>query len=108
MNSYIYTFIREDISIAQKIVQLGHACHEAGKLLTHADHKSTSSLVLLSAKDGDELLAIAEKISAAGIDFSIFYEPDNNMGHSAICTRPVVCSKERSFFKKWKLFKHAD
>jgi hypothetical protein len=29
--SYIYTFIREDISHAQRIVQIGHACYEAGK-----------------------------------------------------------------------------
>jgi len=30
--SYIYTFIRKDLSPEQRIVQIGHACYEAGKL----------------------------------------------------------------------------
>jgi len=107
MNSYIYTFIREDISPAQKIVQLGHACHEAGKLLDHSEHKDVSSLVLLSAEDEDDLLQIAEWIDRAGIEFSIFHEPDNGMGHSAICTRPVSSARERAFFQKWDLYKPA-
>ena len=108
MNSYIYTFIREDISSAQKIVQLGHACHEAGKLLNHSEHKHVSSLILLSAKDEDDLLEIAERINRAGITFHMFHEPDNNMGYSAICTRPVISARERAFFQKWDLYRPAD
>ena len=108
MNSYIYTFIREDISPAQKIVQLGHACHEAGKLLNHSEHKHVSSLILLSAKDEDDLLDIAERIDRAGIEFYMFHEPDNDMGYSAICTRPVISQRERTFFQKWDLYKPAD
>ena len=108
MNSYIYTFIREDISSAQKIVQLGHACHEAGKLLNHSEHKHVSSLILLSAKDEDDLLEIAERINRAGITFHMFHEPDNNMGYSAICTRPVSSTRERAFFQKWDLYRPAD
>jgi len=108
MNTYIYTFIREDISPAQKIVQLGHACHEAGKLLNQWEHKHTSSLILLSAKDEDDLLDIAARIDRAGILFCMFYEPDNNMGYSAICTRPVSSTRERAFFQKWDLYKPAD
>ena len=108
MNSYIYTFIREDISPAQKIVQLGHACHEAGKLLNHSEHKHVSSLILLSAKDEDDLLEIAERINRAGIDHYTFFEPDGGIGYSAICTRPVISARERAFFKKWDLYKPAD
>ena len=106
MKSYIYTFIREDIPPAQKIVQLGHACHEAGKLLHHAEHKHTSSLILLSAENEAELLDIAARIDRAGIDYYIFYEPDNDMRYSALCTRPILSKRERSFFKKWNLYKH--
>jgi hypothetical protein len=108
MNSYIYTFIREDISPTQKIVQLGHACHEAGKLLHHQEHKHVSSLILLSAKDEGDLLDIAARIDCAGIQFYIFHEPDNDMGYSAICTRPVSSAKERAFFQKWDLYRPAD
>jgi len=106
MNSYIYTFIREDIPFAQKIVQLGHACHEAGKLLNYNEHKDVSSLVLLSAKNEDDLKNIARIVECAGIDFHIFYEPDNNMGYSALCTRPVVTQRDRAVFRRWDLFRH--
>jgi len=57
MSSYIYTFIREDISAAQKIVQTGHACYEAGKLFKDAN--GISNLVLLSAKNEDDIKVIA-------------------------------------------------
>jgi hypothetical protein len=104
--SYIYTFIRRDLSPEQKIVQLGHACHEAGKLLKHEEHKETSSLILLEAKDEKDLKSIARKIDCAGIDFSIFFEPDNDMGYSAICTRPIISDRERRFFSKWDLYRN--
>lgn len=108
MNSYIYTFIREDISHAQKIVQLGHACHEAGKFLDNEEHKYVSSLILLSAQDEEDLKQIAKKIDCAGIDFHMFFEPDNGMGYSAICTRPIIADRERAFFRKWDLYRHTD
>lgn len=108
MNSYIYTFIREDLSPAQKIVQLGHACHEAGKLLPKSEHPDVSSLILLSARDEDDLRMISRKIDCAGIDHYMFFEPDNDMGYSAICTRPVITDRERAFFRKWDLYRHTD
>jgi hypothetical protein len=108
MNSYIYTFVRRDISPEQRIVQLGHACHEAGKLLSRVEYPHVSSLILLSAENEDDLKSIARKIDCAGIDFHMFYEPDNSMGHSAICTRPVISNRERVFFRKWDLYRHGD
>jgi hypothetical protein len=111
MNSYIYTFIREDISPEQKIVQLGHACHEAGKLLPANEFKEPSTMILLSARDEDDLRMISRKIDCAGIDHHMFFEPDampngKRMGYSAICTRPVFTDRERAFFRKWDLYRH--
>lgn len=105
MNSYIYTFIREDIPLAQKIVQLGHACHEAGKLLSYDEHKDVSSLVLLSAKNEDDLKNIARIVECAGIDFHMFYEPDIN-SYTSICTRPVISTRERLIFRKFELYRY--
>lgn len=112
MNSYIYCFIREDISPEQKIVQLGHACHEAGKLLPANEFREPSTMILLSARDEADLKSISRRIDCAGIDHSMFYEPDampngKVMGHSAICTRPVFTDRERAFFRKWDLYRHA-
>jgi hypothetical protein len=104
--SYIYTFIRKDISTAQKIVQIGHACFEAGKRFK--EPHGISSLILLGAEDEDDLKSIARKLDERGIDFYMFYEPDNSMGYSAICTKPITEGRDRTFFRKWNLFKHTD
>jgi hypothetical protein len=104
--SYIYTFIRNDISPAQKIVQLGHACHEAGKVLPHAEHQDVSTMVLLAAQDEDDLKDISCILDCAGIDHHMFFEPDNEMGYSAICTRPITTPRERALFRRWDLYRH--
>lgn len=103
--SHIYTFIRKDISPEQRIVQIGHACFEAGKRFMNPP--GISSLILLEAQDEQDLLEIGKKLDERGIDYYMFFEPDFGMGYSAICTRPLG-ERERSFFKKWKLFKHTD
>lgn len=102
--SYIYTFVRQDISTEQQIVQIGHACHEAGK--RSRDHH-VSTLVLLGAEDEDDLIAIKRELDTAGIDHYAFYEPDFQMGYSAICTRPITDRAEREFFRRWRLLRHA-
>lgn len=102
--SYIYTFIREDISPEQRIVQIGHACYEAGKAFR--DTYGISSLILLSAADEQDVKRIMKKLDRRGIEYVSFFEPDNDMGYSAICTRPVIDDRERTFFRKWNLFKH--
>jgi len=113
MKSYIYCFIREDISPEQKIVQIGHACYEAGRALPKEENHEIPNLILLSVQDEDDLKLAAAKMECAGIDFSIFYEPDCNrhtgdpMGYSAICSRPVISPRERTFFRDWPLYRHA-
>jgi hypothetical protein len=65
-------------------------------------------LILLSAKDENDLASIAEKLEERGIQYYMFYEPDNGMRYSAICTQPITENRDRNFFKKWKLYNHAD
>lgn len=102
--SYIYTFVRQDISTEQQIVQIGHACHEAGKKTRDHD---VSTLILLGADDEDHLIQIRHELRDANIDHYAFYEPDFGMGYSAICTRPITDRRERDFFRKWRLLRHA-
>ena len=104
MTSYIYTFVRKDLSPEQRIVQIGHACYEAGKQFQ--DPQGISNLVLLGAQDEDDLKNIAMKLDIRGIEYYMFYEPDYNTGYTAICTRPITEDRERSFFRKWDLFRH--
>jgi hypothetical protein len=106
MNSYIYAFIRQDISPEQRIVQIGHACFEAGKMFRSPDN--ISSLVLLSARNEQDLKNISAMLDGRDIDHYAFYEPDFGMGYSAICTKPITDSRERAIFRKWNLFRHTD
>ena len=102
MNPYIYTFIRDDLPFAQKIVQLGHATYEAGQLIE--EPVSNTNLVLLHADHENDLLSIAEELDGKGIKFVIFFEPDLP-GYTAICTCPMYTTHERSFFKRFSLYK---
>lgn len=102
MNPYIYTFIRRDISPEQRIVQLGHATWEAG--LRFEKPSEIASLILLSAENEMDLNAISQKLEERDIDHYKFFEPDNGMGYSAICTKPIYEQKDRNFFKRYKLY----
>lgn len=102
-DSYIYTFIRNDLSPEQRIVQIGHACYEAGKRF---EDVGISNLVLLHAENEMELEDIAYQLDMRGIDYYMFYEPDYGTGHTAICTRPITENRERKIFKTFELFKH--
>lgn len=103
-SSYIYVFVRQDISAEQRIVQVGHACYEAGKRFQ--DTLGISNLILLPASSEEELSDIAYRLDLNSIDHYMFYEPDNSMGHSALCTAPITDQKTRNFFKKWELYTH--
>lgn len=50
---YVYCFVRTDIPIADQIVQVGHACIEAGKRFQHPDN---THLVLLNMPNQDKLV----------------------------------------------------
>jgi len=100
---YVYTFIRKDISKEQQIVQTAHATLQAGFVFEMP--AEISNLVLLEVENEAELKMISEKLYEIGICHYMFFEPDNDMGFSAIATRPVFEKKERNFFSKWKLFK---
>lgn len=108
--TYCYTFIRSDLPLEQQIVQAAHATLEAGLRAGQAgiNPKETSSLILLSVPNEDKLLTAHEKISQAGIDCALFYEPDSDLGYepgyTAFATLPIT-SENRHHFKRYKLFK---
>lgn len=99
---YVYVFVRKDIHPVQQLVQVGHACLEAGFSFTNP--QTPSSLVLISVKNERELLQVRWKLEDHGIKSHVFFEPDNSMGFSALCTRPVF-GEEREIFKEYQLYK---
>lgn len=100
---YTYVFVRTDISFEQQLVQAAHAALEAG-FAFNAPHE-TSSIVMVAAKNQDELFRIAQRLEVNDIKFKMFHEPDFNMGESAIATEAICCPDKRRALKKYQLYK---
>ena len=100
---YTYVLVRKDISPEQRVVQASHAALEAGFRFSQPDE--TSYLIVLEVANEHELNEAAQVIESSGIKFYKFFEPDNDMGYSALCTEAVFTNRERNVFKRWKLLK---
>lgn len=102
MRPYTYVIVRTDLSPAEQIVQACHAALEAGFAFTAP--AETSSLIVLAVAGKAELLEAAERLELNGIETQLFFEPDFDMGYSALATRTVTTKKERSVLAKYPLF----
>lgn len=105
--SFVYVLVRTDIPLADQIVQVGHACLEAGFKYQKPDE--IVNLVVLRIDSEKELLIALEKISVKGINYALFHEPDDQMGFTAACTEPLDATYRREFhdFPLWKLSREA-
>jgi hypothetical protein len=91
-----------DIPIADQIVQVGHACLEAG--FKFRKPNETVNLIVLSVDSEIHLLTSAEKLGVRGIQLFLFHEPDDQMGFTAACTEALNVTYRREFrdFPLWK------
>lgn len=95
--SYIYILIRKDLSLAQQGVQAVHAGMQA--VHKHGGLKEDTRLVMLSVKNEEELLLWKNKTDFNGLSNELFFEPDYDMGWSALATAPIN-HKDGKMFKK--------
>lgn len=108
---YIYVFVRKDIPIWAQVVQVGHACFEAGRIF-HDDVIEIPNLVLLKVED-EHHLRYAETLAAQiGVRSFSFYEPeesslgpDNRPSFTALCTEPILGEKHKPQFEEFELWK---
>ena len=91
--------MRQDIPLADQIVQIGHACLDAGNQFGKANY-----LVVFGVSSKDKLIQALESTESHGIKAELFYEPDDEMGYTAFCTEPVQ-EDQRKHFKKYQLWK---
>ena len=98
---HIYCLVRKDIPIADQLVQAGHACLESGFTFKKPDEHP--NMVLLELKDSKDLLRAKEFLEYKGIRYVEFFEPDNNLGLTALCTEPME-RNGKGLFKFWKLW----
>lgn len=83
---YTYVFVREDLSLAQQIVQASHATLEAGFLFQKPE--DISSIVLFPISNEKALFDIQKHLRSNGIEHVAFYEPDIEQ-YTAIATKPL-------------------
>ena len=102
---YVYVFVRSDLPAAVQMVQVGHACLEAGRrFLESAEGLTPCHLVLLSVPSEARLQEIASRLrDEEGIRSVVFFEPDGGWGHTAACTEPVF-GKQRRAFRRFRLW----
>jgi hypothetical protein len=91
-----------DIPLADQIVQVGHTCLEAGFKFRNP-HKHVH-LVVIGVESESHLFAALERIKLQGIQFVVFYEPDEEMSFTAACTEPLsaIYRKEFRNFRLWE------
>jgi 2-keto-3-deoxy-L-rhamnonate aldolase RhmA len=101
---YVYVVVRRDIPLEDQAVQACHAALEAG--YAFAAPANTASLVLLSVEDEHALNDLAKVLAVKEVAHTLFFEPDNDMGHSALATRPVT-GETRGLFRELPLWRGA-
>jgi len=92
--------VRADLPAADQIVQVGHACLEAGRRF---QPEEGCHLVVLSASNEIDLQLAVQQAEAIGIRCASFFEPDDDMGFTAFCTEPVS-GHHRRFFRRYALW----
>ena len=101
---YIYVMVRKDLPIWDQIIQVGHACFDAGSAY-HKLWKPATYLILFQVENQKELCDWSNVLKEYGIEYKMFNEPDpalevgdQPMGFTALCTQPLR-GKIREIFK---------
>jgi len=89
--------------LPDQIVQIGHACLAAGRRFQPDD---TCHLVVLTVRDQIELAQMIDRLAAINVRCAAFYEPDDDLGLTAICTEPIS-DQRRRFFRHYPLWSAA-
>jgi hypothetical protein len=67
-------------------------------------HTTTPSVVLVGVPDKSALEAVIERLQRYGIDYEAFYEPDFDLGLTAVATYPITNKKQRRALGTYKLW----
>jgi len=83
--------VRADLSARQQLVQSVHAAIQATTLFPSRE----PWLVVCTVPDAGALGAAKLRLDAAGIDCSLFFEPDDDLGFTALATGPIAGPQRR-------------
>lgn len=99
--SYLYIFVRTDLSIPHQIVQSNHAALHLA--LNHQGIQGVPNIVLIGVPNLKSLLKVERKLMEAQIHYFAWHEPDNDMGFTSIATVPLS-GHIRSILSNYRLY----
>lgn len=104
--TYIYAFVRKDLTPSQISVQVSHACIEVARYHVPAGLEHPS-LIVLGVDNERHLKKCLSHVREQGIICEGFCESDLNDQLTAFATEPVPINK-RKIFKRYQLIKASD
>lgn len=100
-HKFIYAIVRNNISNAQRAVQLGHAILESSRSFLKPND-THPSLIYCIVKSEQKLFKVSRELFDNGVRFKTFREPDLNNELTAIATEPLPYSKKH-ILKRYQL-----
>lgn len=100
---YCFIFVRQDISLAQQVVQSSHATYLMASIFKE-EIQEIPHIVLIGVPDKSSLDNIMERLIQKEIRFAAYREPDFGMGLSAISTVPLN-PEQRAMLSEYKTWK---
>ena len=100
---YCFLFVRYDLPVEQQIIQTNHSTFEMAYTLTQSIEPICPSIVLVGVPNKKALLKVIEKLKLNRIEFSVFDEPDHDLGITAVATVPLDAG-QKEVLRKYKLW----
>lgn len=102
---YFYLFVRTDLPIEQQIIQTNHATYHMALAYPFHNHQTIPSIVLIGVPHQKALERVIQKLNRHNIAHTPFYEPDWDMGLSAVATTPNLSEEQRSVLRNYSIWR---
>lgn len=101
---YIYVFIRQDISLAEQMVHVGHVCYHKGHDTDVLN--GIPSLVVIGVPHFAAIDRVIKKLTANEIPHQSFHDPDTDYGITAVATEPLS-PQQKTVLVNYRLWNHS-
>lgn len=101
--SYVYVFVRQDLSREQQLVQSSHATLVLGSKLKNKD-VSELYFTVIGIPCLTDFPKIIKDLKKHGTEYVSFYEPDQGNTLTAIATYPIP-KADRGILRDYKLLR---
>ena len=95
---FMYIFVREDMPPVIQLIQAAHATYTMGSLGNISKGAENVHFCVLGVKDENELKSVSFDLERND------FEPDNDIGYTAIACEPMK-GESRKWFRKFNLLK---